>query len=220
MPPWKWKKPSVVRPPVRKGVSRGSISLNNRPALLASVRATSRVGIPITSAARRAAISFCTNSEIGTTTLPPRCPHFFAEESWSSKCTAAAPASIMPFINSKALSRPPKPASASATMGANQCRPPAPSVRWICRPDPMQTARPFGAMDLVGTLQGVVDGAHHRGHAVGRIQALVRIHLAAQIGIARHLPAAQVDRLQPGLHLLHRLIAGERTERRHVWLGV
>ena len=47
-------------------------------------------------------------------------PHFFSEASWSSKCTPAAPASIIAFISSKALSGPPKPASASATMGANQ----------------------------------------------------------------------------------------------------
>ena len=44
--------------------------------------------------------------------------HFLAAASWSSKCTPAAPASIMAFISSKALSTPPKPASASATMGA------------------------------------------------------------------------------------------------------
>ena len=84
----------------------------------------------------------------------------------------------------------------------------------------MPALRVLRAMDLVGALQGVVDGAHHRGHAVGRIEALVRIHLAAQVGVARHLPAAQVDRLEPGLHLLHRLIAGERAERGHVRLRV
>ena len=37
----------------------------------ASVRATSKVGTPMTSAARRAATSFCTNSRMGTSTLPP-----------------------------------------------------------------------------------------------------------------------------------------------------
>ena len=57
---------------------------------------------------------------VGTSTLPPRWPHFFSEASWSSKWTAAAPASIIAFISSKALSGPPKPASASATIGANQ----------------------------------------------------------------------------------------------------
>ncbi len=50
-------------------------------------------------------------------------PHFFSLASWSSKWTPAAPASIIAFISSKALSGPPKPASASARMGANQCAP-------------------------------------------------------------------------------------------------
>jgi hypothetical protein len=66
---------------------------------------------------------------VGMSTLPPRWPHFFSLASWSSQCTPAAPAAIMPFISSNALSGPPKPASASATMGANQsrsCLPPCP----------------------------------------------------------------------------------------------
>jgi len=41
-------------------------------------------------------------------------PHFFAEDSWSSKWTPAAPASIICFISSNAFNTPPKPASASA----------------------------------------------------------------------------------------------------------
>ncbi len=87
------------------------------------------------SAARRAAISVRMNWLVGTSTLPPRCPHFLADESWSSKCTPAAPASIMAFISSKALRGPPKPASASATMGANQLcmRPPSARSIWSAR---------------------------------------------------------------------------------------
>src|SRR6266704_1456816 len=42
------------------------------------------------------------------------------DASWSSKCTPAAPPSIMFFMISKAWSGPPNPASASATSGANQ----------------------------------------------------------------------------------------------------
>src|SRR5579864_8382841 len=82
----------------------------------------------ITSAASRAATSFWIASEVDTSTLPPRCPHFFAEESWSSKWTHAAPASIIAFISSKALRFPPKPASASAISGANQFTPFFPSA--------------------------------------------------------------------------------------------
>ena len=58
-------------------------------------------------------------------------PHFLTLASWSSKCTPAAPASIIDFISSKAFSTPPKPASASATMGANQSMSPLPSIVWI-----------------------------------------------------------------------------------------
>lgn len=61
--------------------------------------------------------------EVGISTFPPRWPHFFSDESWSSKCTPAAPASIIAFISSNTFSTPPNPASASATIGASQfCR--------------------------------------------------------------------------------------------------
>ena len=39
-------------------------------------------------------------SWVGTSTLPPMWPHFLTAASWSSKCTPAAPAMIMFFINS------------------------------------------------------------------------------------------------------------------------
>ena len=114
------KKPSVVRSPVTKRWSYSSQSLVSSVALLASVRAIRTVSTPHTSAASRAATSLVTNSLVGTRTFPPRWPHFFTEASWSSKCTPAAPASIMFFMISKACSGPPNPASASATSGANQ----------------------------------------------------------------------------------------------------
>ena len=85
MPPRMPKKPSGVLSPVRNSRSRGSTSVVSRWALSASVRAMISVGTPITSAARRAATSFWIASPVGTSTLPPRCPHFFADESWSSK---------------------------------------------------------------------------------------------------------------------------------------
>ena len=71
------------------------------------------------------------NCWVGTSTLPPRWPHFFSDASWSSKCTPAAPASIIRFISSKAFSGPPKPASASATIGASQSRSSPPSAHSI-----------------------------------------------------------------------------------------
>ena len=71
------------------------------------------------------------NVWVGTRTLPPRWPHFFSEASWSSKCTPDAPASIMPFISSNAFSGPPKPASASATIGTKKSNFSPPSAVWI-----------------------------------------------------------------------------------------
>jgi hypothetical protein len=44
---------------------------------------------------------------------------------------AGGPASIIAFISSKALSTPPKPASASATMGAKKSMSSLPSDHWI-----------------------------------------------------------------------------------------
>jgi hypothetical protein len=78
----------------------------------------------------------------------------------------------------------------------------------------------FGPGDLVGALQGVVDPADDLGHRVDRVQALVRVGLAGQVGVRCHLPAGQVDGLQAGLDLLHGLVAGQRAERRHgIFLG-
>ena len=107
------------------------MSLVTRSAASASVRAITSVGVPITSAARRAATSFATASRVGTSTLPPMWPHFLTDASWSSKWTPAAPASIIDFISSKAFSTPPKPASASATIGAKKSMSFLPSDHWI-----------------------------------------------------------------------------------------
>jgi hypothetical protein len=43
-------------------------------------------------------------------------------------------------------------------------------------------------------------------HRVHRIERLVRIHLAGDVGVGGDLPARQVDRLEAGLHLLQRLV--------------
>ena len=79
-----WKKPSEVRSPFTKPASRSSTSLVSSVAASASVRANSTVGTSSTSAASRAATSVRTNCAVGTSTLPPRCPHFFSDASWSS----------------------------------------------------------------------------------------------------------------------------------------
>ena len=142
-------------------------------------------------------MSFSTASRVGTSTLPPMWPHFFTAASWSSKCTPAAPASIIAFISSNALSTPPNPASASATIGAKI----------------VDVALAFHVLDLVGARQGVVDPAHDQRHRIDRIERLVRIHLAGDVRVGRDLPAGQVDRLEAGLHLLQRLVSGQRAQR-------
>ncbi|MNV75928.1 hypothetical protein D3C71_1692550 [compost metagenome] len=68
-------------------------------------------------------------------------------------------------------------------------------------------------VQLVGTQQRVVDALDHRRHRIGRVQRLVRVHLAGQVGIGGNLPTGQVDRVQAGLDLLHGLVAGQRAER-------
>ena len=74
------------------------MSLVSSEAESASVRATISVGTLQTSAASRAATSVRMCCAVGTSTLPPRWPHFFSEDSWSSKWTAAAPASMNDFM--------------------------------------------------------------------------------------------------------------------------
>jgi hypothetical protein len=105
-------------------------------AACASVRAITNEDTPHTSAARRAAFKVRTCCPVGISTLPPRWPHFFSEASWSSQCTPAAPAAIIAFISSNAFSTPPKPASASATIGASQygaSASPSDQVIWSAR---------------------------------------------------------------------------------------
>jgi hypothetical protein len=47
----------------------------------------------------------------------------------------------------------------------------------------------LGVLDLIGALQRLVDALHHARHAVGRVQALVGVHLAREVRVGRHLPA-------------------------------
>ena len=139
------------------------------------------------------------NCEVGTSTLPPMWPHFFSEASWSSKCTPAAPASIMAFISSNALS-----GTAETGLGIGDDR-----------RQPVRVVVAFGMVNLVGAQESLVDPAHDLRHAVGRIKALVGIHGAGEVGVGGDLPAGEVDGLQAGLYLLHGLVAGERAERVH-----
>src|SRR3989442_4039449 len=199
MPPRNRWKPSVVRSAsMMKGWSRGSTSVVMSFAEFASVRAIRMVGTSHRSEAIRAATSFWRKTPVETSTLPPRWPHFLALASWSSKCTALAPASISAFVSSKAFRGPPNPASPSATIGANQFT-----------FDP-----PRGAL-LVLPHEGVVHPAHDIRNAVRRVQTLIGIHLARIVRIGGDLPAAQIDRGQAGVDLLDRLVARQRAEGGH-----
>ena len=80
-----------MRSPVQNGLSFGSTSLVSRSAASASVRASTIVGTPMTSAASARRRASGSASCVGTSTLPPMWPHFFTDASWSSKCTPAAP---------------------------------------------------------------------------------------------------------------------------------
>src|SRR5207302_10718095 len=99
-----------------------------------------------------AAFNVLTCCEVGISTLPPRWPHFLADDSWSSQCTPAAPASIIAFISSYALSTPPNPASASATIGANQSTSVVPSdqVIWSARLSALLIRRTTAGTELAG----------------------------------------------------------------------
>ncbi len=78
----------------------------------------------------------------------------------------------------------------------------------------------FRPLNLVGALERVVDALDHHRHRVDGVERLVGVHLAGRVRVTRHLPARQVDRLQAGLDLLHRLVAGQRAERVDERLGV
>ena len=68
-------------------------------------------------------------------------------------------------------------------------------------------------VELISTHQGIVDFPHHIRDTIRRVEALVWISLTGIIRIGRDLPAAEIERFQPCLHLLDGLIACQRAER-------
>ena len=81
------------------------------------------------------------------------------------------------------------------------------------RNEPVALGAAFEMFDLVGALERAIDPAGELGPGIGRVERLVGIHGAGGVGIGGDLPAGQVDRLETGANLLHRLVAGDRTER-------
>ena len=68
------------------------------------------------------------------------------------------------------------------------------------------------AGDLVGAEQRVVDATNNVGNRVRRVQRLVGVGVAGQVGVTGDLPTRQVHGLQAGADLLHGLVAGEGAE--------
>ena len=53
---------------------------------------------------------------------------------------------------------------------------------------PMAAIYSLGPLDLVGSLEGVVDTTHQLGTAVDGVQRLIGVDLTRRVGVARHLP--------------------------------
>jgi hypothetical protein len=70
----------------------------------------------------------------------------------------------------------------------------------------------FRMGDLVGAGKGVIEATDQLGNAVRWVERLVGVGLGGLIHVARHLPARNIDRLETGLHHLHRLVAGQRPD--------
>ena len=88
------------------------------------------------------------------------------------------------------------------------------------RDEPVARDLTLRLLDLVGAHERPVQASHERRHAVRRVERLVGIGVAREVGVARDLPAGDVDALRAGLDHLHGLRAGKRAQRRQVLLGV
>jgi hypothetical protein len=82
--------------------------------------------------------------------------------------------------------------------------------------EPIALGAAFRMLDLVGPLQGAVDAAAEFGAGIGRVERLVRVHGPGDVGIRRHLPAREIDRLEPRPGHLHGLVAGHGAQRMNV----
>jgi hypothetical protein len=68
-------------------------------------------------------------------------------------------------------------------------------------------------LDLVGAQERIVDPLDDVGYRVGRVQRLIGVHRAGEVGVRGDLPSGDVDGAQAGAGLLDCLVAGERAER-------
>ena len=61
-------------------------------------------------------------------------------------------------------------------------------------------------LDLIRSLQSLVNAAHDMRNAIGRVETLVRVHVSGKISVGGNLPAAQINGLQASLYLLYSLV--------------
>ena len=80
------------------------------------------------------------------------------------------------------------------------------------RLEPVDAGVALCEVDLIRSLERVVDALNECRDRVGGIKGLVGVGRAGQVCIGCHLPTGAVDGLQAGLYLLHRLVAGDRAE--------
>ena len=75
-----------------------------------------------------------------------------------------------------------------------------------------------GPLDLVGTLEGVVDAPDHGRDRVVGVERLVGVHGLGGVAVGGDLPAGEIDGLDPGLGLLQGLTAGDGAHAVHIAL--
>ena len=74
-----------------------------------------------------------------------------------------------------------------------------------CKPVGITIA--FGGLNLVCSLQRLVDAFDDVRYAICRIQALIGVHLPGKVCISCDLPSTQIDGLESCFDLLHSLVA-------------
>src|ERR1051325_8136288 len=68
---------------------------------------------------------------------------------------------------------------------------------------PVNVSIAIESLDLVTSEEGAVDSFDNIRDGVGRIEALVRIHLTSEVGISSDLPSGEINRGQTGSNFLH-----------------
>ena len=88
------------------------------------------------------------------------------------------------------------------------------------RREPVALALALGVLDLIGAHERLVDALDDVRDAVGRVEALVRVHVAGRVGVGGDLPAGEVARPSGPRGPAAPPVAGERAERVDVVLRV